>query len=100
MDAVATVSADGLIRVFVTNRSVSEPAELSLAVAAASLRLTLSETLSIPPAGDRFTVNSATAQPVGMTAADGGDSHSPRTRHGRDGDPSGAVMVDPRILSG
>ena len=67
MDAVAIVTADDVIRVFVTNRSLSDPAEVTMTLAAARLVATSSETLSIPAGGDRFTVNSAQAQPIGMT---------------------------------
>ncbi len=75
IDAVATLDESGAIRVFVTNRSLTDEAQLTVAVstgveAAASLALTRSETLAAPAGGDRFTVNTADAQPVGMLDID------------------------------
>lgn len=77
VDAAATVTDDGRIRVFITNRSTSDAADLELRVAggAASAALTRAETLSIPDGGDRFTVNTAQAAPIGMVPLPGGVVH-------------------------
>ncbi|MDY0908674.1 alpha-N-arabinofuranosidase [Microbacterium sp. CFBP9034] len=71
VDAAVTASADGTVTVFVTNRSTTDASELTVSVAAGGLSLARAETLTVPPGGDRFTVNDAAAQPVGMTALDG-----------------------------
>lgn len=75
VDAVSTVTDDDEIRVFVTNRSIEEAVMLTLRVAvplgAASVGLTRAETLTVPVGGDRFTANTASATPVGMTALTG-----------------------------
>lgn len=76
MDAVATVTDDGVIRVFVANRSLAEPAALTLrlpaAQGAASVAVTRCETLTIPDGGHRHTVNTAETAPVRMVPLSGG----------------------------
>jgi len=66
MDAVSTVADDGTVRIFITNRSVTDTAEVIVEIAASQLAVSRCETLTIPEGGDRFTVNTAHSQPVGM----------------------------------
>jgi len=60
--------ASGSIAFFVANRSLTEPADLSVALngfGAASVMD--AEVLTVPPGADRFTVNRPDAEPVRMT---------------------------------
>ncbi|TQJ29644.1 alpha-N-arabinofuranosidase [Microbacterium sp. SLBN-146] len=65
VDAVATVDG-GSIRVFITNRSTTDAAELTIDLAAAGAVLIDAETLTTPDGGDRHATNSVSSQPVGM----------------------------------
>ncbi|MCS5717244.1 alpha-L-arabinofuranosidase [Herbiconiux sp. CPCC 205763] len=67
LDAVSTVSDDGTIALFVTNRSLTEAASVSVTIAAEGVRIVRAQTLSTPPGGDRHTINDADSQPVGFT---------------------------------
>lgn len=68
VDAVATVSADGTVTLFVVNRDTTSSADLDVQLAGPALALIDAQTLTVPPGGDRFTSNTEFSQPVGMTA--------------------------------
>jgi alpha-N-arabinofuranosidase len=71
LDAVSTVDGDGAIALFVTNRSLTDAAEVTVSIAASGVRIVRAETLTTPPGGDRHTVNDAEAQPVGFAPLGG-----------------------------
>ncbi|GLY18729.1 alpha-N-arabinofuranosidase [Kineosporia sp. NBRC 101677] len=71
VDAVSTVSDDGCVSLFVVNRSVDDPAALSVELDGAELVLEDAQTLTVPAGGDRFTTNTQESQPVAPVALDG-----------------------------
>ncbi len=71
VDAVSTVSDDGSVSLFVVNRSVDDPAALSVELDGAELVLEDAQTLTVPAGGDRFTTNTQESQPVAPVALDG-----------------------------
>ena len=85
IDAVATVDGAGAVALFIVNRDTEEHAELDLELVGKSLHLTQALTLTSPRDGDRFTSNTAEAQPVAPRILDGVLSR--RT-------PGGATVVD------
>jgi alpha-N-arabinofuranosidase len=63
LDSVATVSDDGSVTVLLLHRDPAAPASVLLEVPA-GYEVELARTLDVPPGGDRFTTNTADAQPV------------------------------------
>ncbi|MCS5735960.1 arabinosylfuranosidase ArfA [Herbiconiux daphne] len=73
IDTVATVAESGRTVLFAVNRSLDEPAELTVSLPAAGAGLVVGRatTLTVPEGGDRHTSNTAAARPVAPRDLDG-----------------------------